>query len=140
MGDAILESGADVDLAFLGHITDFGALELLFHEASHTIVNPRSEGSIAALRRAAEAQGIALPKDLWHAVLFFTAGHAAQAVIRALWNAPYEPYMYSQGLFTRAWPKWRAPLEQCWRPYLERERSLEQAAAQLVAAAAAGPR
>lgn len=118
----------------------FGGVELIFHEASHTIVNPRSDGSIAALRGAAQQQRVQLPRDLWHAVLFFTAGHAARATIREAWGEPYEPYMYTQGLFTRAWPRWRGPLEQWWKPYLDGLLTLDEASARLVAATAEGPR
>jgi hypothetical protein len=113
----------------------FGGLELIFHEASHTVVSPRSDGSIAALRQAAEQEGVELPRDLWHAVLFFTAGHATQKTVREVWGDDYEPYMYSQGLFTRAWPRWREPFERWWRPYLDGAIPLEEAARGLVAEA-----
>lgn len=115
----------------------FGGLEMVFHEASHTIVSPRSRGSIDALRRAAEAEGVELPRELWHAVLFFTAGAVTRDVVRELWGEPYEPYMYSQGLFERAWPEWRAPLEASWLPYVRGAISLESAAGSLVRAVGA---
>src|SRR5262249_45233953 len=112
----------------------FGGVETVFHEASHIIVNPRSPGSIEALRRAAEQRGVELPDDLWHAVLFYTVGAAARKTIRELWGESYEPYMYTQGLFTRGWPEWRKPLEQWWKAYLDGSLSLDEAAAGLVTA------
>jgi hypothetical protein len=30
----------------------------------------------------------------------------------------YSPYMYSSGLFDRAWGQYRAAVEQNWRPYV----------------------
>jgi hypothetical protein len=111
----------------------YGALEALFHEASHTIVSPRSEGSVAALRQAAKRRGIELPADLWHAVLFYTAGDATKKSVREAWGEPYQPYLYTSGLFQRAWPTWREPLEQAWQPYLDGRSSLDQAADRLVA-------
>jgi len=117
----------------------YGGVELVFHEASHTVVSPRSDGSIAALRTAAEKQGVTLPRDLWHAVLFFTAGHAAEQTVREVWGEPYRQYIYTSGLFERAWPELREPLERVWEPYLEGKSSLEDAATKLVAAVAKKP-
>lgn len=112
----------------------FGGLEVIFHEGSHTFVSPRSEGAVAALRAAAERRGVELHRDLWHAILFLTAGHVARVTVRELWNEEYEPYMYSQGVLDRAWPELRAPLENTWLPYLEGRTTLERAADELIAA------
>jgi hypothetical protein len=114
----------------------YGALEALFHEASHTMVGPRSEGSVAALRQAAQRQGVELPADLWHAVLFYTAGDATKKAVREAWGEPYLPYLYTSGLFVRAWPTWREPLERSWQPYLDGSSSLERAADELVVSVA----
>src|SRR5688572_27194747 len=112
----------------------FGGLEMLFHEASHTVVSPRSEGAIAVLRQTAERQGVELPRDLWRVVLFFTAGHAAEKTVLEIWGEPYRQYLYGTGLFERAWPDMREPVERVWRPYLDGRSSLEDAADALVAA------
>lgn len=110
------------------------ALETIFHEASHTIVSPRSDGSVAALRAAAEKEGIELHRDLWHVVLFFTAGDAAKKAIAEAWDQPYVQYLYAQGLFTRAWPELREPMEKIWQAYLDGKTTLDDAARQLVVA------
>lgn len=62
---------------------------MVFHEASHLLAE-RVERAIAA---AAEAQHQPVPEDLWHALLFYTAG--AQ-VRRAL--PSYRPYADKNGL------------------------------------------
>jgi hypothetical protein len=111
----------------------YGGLELVFHEGSHTFVSPRSDGSIAALAAAAEARGVELPRDLWHAILFLTAGHVTRRTVRELWNDEYEPYMNSQGVLDRAWPEMRAPLEAHWIPYLDGQTTLREASEALVA-------
>ncbi|MCB9652549.1 MAG: hypothetical protein H6729_00260 [Deltaproteobacteria bacterium] len=116
----------------------FGGIECVFHEATHVFVGPRSGGSIAALSRAAERRGVILPRDLWHVVLFVSAGEAARATIADLWNQPYEPYIDSQGLFARAWPELRTPVETWWLPYLHKEISLEEASDGLVRALSEG--
>lgn len=113
----------------------FGGIEMLFHEVSHTTVSPRSGGSIAALRRAAEAEGVELPPALWHAVLFYTAGEVTAAAIRDEWGVDYVQYMVTQHVFESM----HAPLAAEWRPYLEGTRSLEDAARALVRAVTSSP-
>lgn len=111
----------------------FGGLELLFHEATHTVVSPRSDGgSIAAIRRAAEAERVEVPRDLWHVVLFYTAGEATKKTVREIWGEPYVQYLYTSGLFERAWPTLRQPLEDAWQPYLDGKSTLDEAASRLV--------
>jgi hypothetical protein len=117
-----------------------GGIEMLFHEASHTIVTPGSEGSVAALRRAAESLDVPLHRDLWHMLIFATAGFAARDVIREVFGEAYEPYMYGQGVVERAWPKMRTPLDQFWGGYMAGEITLDEAATGLVRAGASdGP-
>jgi hypothetical protein len=108
------------------------ALELVFHEASHTLMG-RGAPVRVALAEAAKAANVALPDDLWHAVLFYTTGEAARPVIDALHGgAGYRPMVYD--LFERgAWDEHRAALETEWLPYVQGRRSLRQAAAALVA-------
>jgi hypothetical protein len=113
-----------------------GAVEMIFHEASHTIVAPRDGGSALALVRASEALGVALHRDLWHVVLFYVAGDAAREVARELSGEPYTMYMDSEGVLDRAWPRLREPLERYWAPYLRGDATLDEAARGLVTAAA----
>jgi hypothetical protein len=115
----------------------FGALEMLFHEASHTIVYPRSHGSVDALRRAAERAHRKVSDDLWHILLFYTAGFVTETVVEELWSSRYEQFLFSQGVLLRAWPGWREPLERYWAPYLRGEMSLDAAADGLIAASGA---
>lgn len=112
----------------------FGGIETLFHEASHTIVSPRSGGSVEALATAAARHHVTLPRDLWHVILFLTAGEAARATIADLWHVEYAPYMYTQGLFARAWPTLQAPVERWWLPYLRGASSFDDAIEGLVQA------
>jgi hypothetical protein len=71
-----------------------------------------------------------------NAQLFFTAGDATKKTVREIWGEPYQQYLYGSGLFQRAWPQWREPLERAWQPYLDGTTSLEAAASELVAAVA----
>lgn len=46
--------------------------------------------------------------------------------------ASYEPYVYREGLFDRAWPQFREPLEAHWEPYLEGRIDMVEAAERLL--------
>lgn len=113
---------------------DYAALEMLYHEASHTIVGRRSGGSIQAINAAAQAQQIRMPGIFWHVVLFYTSGEATRQVLSEV-GIPYEQYMFKHGPMSRGvWTQWRPALEAEWQPYLEGRVDLETAAHNLVAA------
>jgi hypothetical protein len=51
----------------------------------------------------------------------------------------YVPYLYSTGLIDRAWPRYRKPIEDHWRPYVEGKITLDEAIARTIAALGASP-
>jgi hypothetical protein len=55
---------------------------------------------------------------LWHIIQFYVTGAAVQQALRAR-GVNYAPYMYSTGLFDRAWSHYRKPVEANWGPYVE---------------------
>lgn len=117
-------------------ITGYAALELIFHEASHTVFSPgvATNGRLwTELEAAAKADGAPLPPDFWHALLFYTTGSAVKARL-AESGIAHEQYLYAEGLFERSWPGYREPLERFWQPYLDGRVSRPAALAQLVAA------
>ncbi|MGD2070293.1 MAG: hypothetical protein PVI57_16575 [Gemmatimonadota bacterium] len=110
------------------------ALEIVFHEASHTLVGPRSGAVARALGSAAREAGVErLPPELWHVVLFYTTGRALEALL-AERGTDYHPYLYSEGLFDRAWPELREPMERHWQPYLDGRIGMDEAARRLLRA------
>jgi hypothetical protein len=112
----------------------YSGLELLFHEASHTVFGFRTTGSLwTELEAAARADGAPLPSEFDHAMLFYTTGSAVKARL-AESGVAYEPYVYTQGLFERAWPAYRAPLERLWQPYVGGRVPRAEALKELVAA------
>lgn len=120
-----------VEDAFSGRIR----LEILFHEASHTLMDRRRRPVARALQEAAREAGMSRPPDdLWHAVLFYTTGRTVERVLAERGVPDYRQFLYSQGLLKRAWPELREPIERHWRPYVEGEASLEEAARGLVGA------
>jgi hypothetical protein len=101
-------------------------LEILFHEASHGLVDRIRE----ELARRYRAAGKPAPTDFWHVLLFYTTG---QVVARHL--PGYQPYADFQGLYSRAsrWAEYRQVLVADWQPYLEGRVDFDRAIAQLVA-------
>src|SRR2546427_2036025 len=53
------------------------ALEVLFHEASHGIAEPVQ----AAIIRECRQRDKAIPRDLWHALVFYTTGEVLRPVL-----------------------------------------------------------
>jgi hypothetical protein len=95
------------------------ALEVLFHEASHSISGKLER----AISGACQRQNVMLPRrDLWHAILFYTTGELVRREIPA-----YTPYATTNGLWKRAWPMYLEPLQRDWRPYLEGKISFDAA-------------
>jgi hypothetical protein len=114
--------------------TGYAALEIVFHEASHTLFGPATDGRLwTELEAAAKADGAPLPPNFWHALLFYTTGSAVKARL-AERGIDYEQLLYTQGLFDRSWPAFRAPLERVWQPYVDGRVGMAEATRQIVAA------
>lgn len=117
----------------VGHITisssdpgyrGLAALEMLFHEASHTL----DEKVSAALRAEATAQGMLFRRRGFdHAIVFYTAGEITRRYI-----AGYETYGQLHGMWTDGWPGSLPVLEKDWKPYLDGQATLGAAVAAMV--------
>lgn len=121
-------------------------LEVLFHEASHALAGSVRDAIVRECRRL----GKAIPRDLWHALLFYTTGEMVKRALSALEgpasNAPsisgsaplggpdrYTPYAYRFGLYARGWSHYQRALERYWQPYLDGKAEFDTALARLVA-------
>jgi hypothetical protein len=108
-------------------------LEMVFHEALHQW-DPQT---FAALAVQARKLTVTVPGDLPHAMIFFTAGEAMKRV------APdYVPYMERFGIWNvklsgASLPasRFRQPLLEAWKPFLDGRGSREEALAALLAQA-----
>ena len=99
-------------------------LELLFHEASHGLI----ERVRTSISRRVRSHGKLLPrKSLWHAVLFYSTGE----IVRQRFPG-YTPYAMRHGLWERAWPDHLGALEREWKPYLDGHKDFESAISALV--------
>ena len=102
--------------------------EMLFHEASHALFqNVRLAVDSAA--KAANKQ----PRDLWHVALFYITGEVTRQEL-AKKGIEYRPYLYATGLFDRAWPTFREPVERHVRPFVDGQVTLDRMAAALAQA------
>jgi hypothetical protein len=105
----------------------WAAAEIVFHETSHALVFPMQR----ALAREARASGKPIG-PMWHVALFYLTGEVVRQALERR-GVAYTPYLYQTGLFDRAWPKFKAPIETYWRPYVDGKVQLDEAARQLVA-------
>ena len=106
----------------------WSGVEILFHEASHGLIAPIQERLDAAGKAAGKQT-----RDLWHVVLFWTAGELVREAL-AQRQINYDQYLYATGLFQRAWPQFQKPVETEWAPYVAGKISLDEAVKRLVAA------
>ena len=117
-----------------------GAFEVLFHEASHALAGGVNE----AIARECRRLGKPIPRELWHALLFYTTG---EIVRRELAESPaesgeppatagdgYTPYAYRVGLFNRGWQNYQRLLQRYWQTYLDGRTDFDSALARLVSA------
>ena len=114
------------------------ALEVLFHEASHGIGDTVED----AIFRECRQHEKPIPRDLWHALLFYTTGE----LIRPLALDPgsptpgssassgYVPYAVREGLYRRGWENYLRILTQYWQPYLDGRVDFSDAIAHMVSA------
>lgn len=109
------------------------ALEIIHHEASHTLMRPEDPIK-QALADAARKLDVELPRDLWHVVLFFTTGETMRDILSEAGEPEYTPYVYSHDLWSGHWGNFRTAIEATWPTYLNGKRTLAEAASDLLQA------
>jgi hypothetical protein len=115
------------------------ALEVLFHEGSHGIAEPVQ----AAIIRECHQRDKAIPRDLWHALVFYTTGEVLRPILDSSGAAAadqdgsvpgggYTPYALREGLYQRGWNEYFKLLQRFWQPYLDGHASFDDAIARMV--------
>jgi hypothetical protein len=115
------------------------ALEVLFHEGSHGIAEPVQ----AAIIRECHQRDKAIPRDLWHALVFYTTGEVLRPVLGSsgatagdqdgsVPGGGYTPYALREGLYQRGWNDYFKLLQRFWQPYLDGHASFDDAIARMV--------
>jgi hypothetical protein len=104
-------------------------LEMIFHEASHTL-----DGKVAELlARSARKQGRKVPWSFGHMIVFYTAGHLVQERLGAS-GKTYVPYAERGEPGHRILaPKTLAVLQAYWQPYLDGKAPLDVTIDRMVA-------
>ncbi len=116
---------------------DIYGFEVLFHESSHALAGAVTD----AIAREFRQRDKPIPRDLWHALLFYTTGEMvrrdvnfrAMAMAREQGedSANYLTYASRFGLYSGAWERFRALLDLYWRPYLDGKISFDTAIARI---------
>jgi len=113
------------------------AFEVLFHESSHALAGAVTD----AIAREFNHRDKPIPRDLWHALLFYTTGEMvrrdinfnAMARQQGSDSAGYQPYATRFGLYSGSWERFRAMLDLYWKPYLDGKVSFDTAIARIAA-------
>jgi hypothetical protein len=101
------------------------AFEMLFHEASHTsAVGGRL---FNAIRASAARQQVETPPDLFHVVVFYTAGELARRALGKVGDEHYMPYGYRYDVYSRGWQSLRDAVVHDWHPHLDGTVSFSEA-------------
>jgi hypothetical protein len=106
----------------------YSALETVFHEASHGLSN-----LFGGIGQAASAQKVSVPPQLWHAVLFYTAGELTRRELEAR-GISYTPYANAAFYATMCGAGCRDKIAEHWTPRLDGKQSIPDALSALVVA------
>lgn len=107
------------------------AMENAFHEAMHQWDSEIFD----VLRTEARKQNKLVPRDLSHAMIFFTAG---EAVRRSF--PDHVPYAIKFGVWERGIKPFKSALDEFWSPYLNGQIKREVAIAEIIRQVATEPR
>ena len=134
------------------------AFEVLFHEASHSIALPVE----AAISRECKQRDKPIPRNLWHALIFYTTGEVLRPIMKGQPEAEkgtaekgggdtqkpaaqtpsagppkpnIVPYELRDILTQRGWEQYHLLLLLYWQPYLDGKVNFEDAIAHLISAA-----
>jgi len=115
---------ASRDASPRGHL----ALEILFHEGTHGIAP-----LFQAVRQAATEQKVTVPPQLWHAVLFYTAGELTMRELKAR-GIDYTPFADEKFYSGMCGAGCGGKIAEHWTPHLDGKRTIPEALPALVAA------
>jgi len=106
------------------------AFEMVFHEASHA--DAIGARIVAMIDEAGRKQQVTPHKDLWHVLIFYTAGEMARRELGHVGDSHYMPYAYRYDVYEPRWQKLRDAVVSDWQPYLDGTVELDAALAKLV--------
>lgn len=111
-----------------------GTLESLMHEPSHAIVGPDYGAIGGDIAKASAATGVKPRHNLWHALLFYTAGELTRRAY-ARRGIAYTPVI--DGMYEGPFAGMRQALDTHWRAYLEGKTARSEAMERVLAGTSA---
>ena len=118
------------------------ALEVLFHESSHGLAIPVQN----AITRECRQREKPIPRNLWHALIYYTTSEVLRPIIQGAANDPNAtgtsqkpkmppmPEELKNNLTQRGWEDYLHVLTTYWQPYLDGRVNFEDAIAHMVSA------
>ncbi|MDY8135146.1 hypothetical protein U0D62_06030 [Aquimarina sp. 2201CG5-10] len=98
-------------------------VETLFHEASHTVIKGHKGAITQSINRISEKLNQKPPKNLWHALLFYTAGKVCRDAFLQQKIDSYSLYMDRENIFEF----YQGPIYKYFTPYLDKKTDLDSA-------------
>lgn len=89
--------------------TGLDGLEIVFHEGMH-----QWDGIFEVIQELARVNKLPEERGLSHALIFFTAGEAVKRVVPT-----HVPYAEKYGLWKGGIGRFKLPMEEAWKPYLD---------------------
>jgi hypothetical protein len=105
-------------------------LESLFHEPSHAIVDANSGAIGNEIAKLSKELGIKPRYNLWHAILFYTAGELTRREWLKLGVSDYQPIITR--MYSIQFQGFEQPLRTHWQAYLDGKRTREEAIRQIL--------
>ena len=102
-------------------------LDVLFHEASHSIVGPSTGALGRAIVTASSRIDRPYPEQFWHALIMYCPGSIAEHMFNTEAPSSYQMVWLRNGLFTRVWPRYYSALKTHWQPYMDGKVNLQSA-------------
>jgi hypothetical protein len=107
------------------------ALELVMHEASHSLAF-HDRGVIGgAIDEHAKRLGMKSPSDLWHAILFFNTGEITRRYFAAR-GIEHEPYAFRTGVYNRMDARYLPAVRMWWPQVVDGKLSVEEGVRKIV--------
>lgn len=114
----------------------YSAVETLYHEASHTIVDADVGTVGEAIVAAAKARHVPVPVDLWHALMFYTQGEFLRRQLAEL-GVAYAPESGVCDVYRGPWVQYREAADLFWLPHMLGAVPLDSAIGRMVDAVTA---
>ena len=117
----------------------YAALEMLLHEPTHAIVDVASGQIGPEISARGLEMRLLVPRQLWHAILYYTSGELTRRALRERGVTDYVPYAAKKGMWERAFNGLEKPLETFWQSYIDGRMTRHDAILSIVRATGTTP-